>query len=171
MEMLSVMRVAKHGSVLGNSVVCHYPHCVVCLQEAVRTTDALNVTEVPHRLSAADISDFTVSADFQYGRTWYVSGEAISRFASMTNWDYYEAALRFQKVLEAAGEPPFTLCWYGAPLQCGEAHLQEDHGHHDVVHFDLLAVGQSHSSRICEDCALDDDRHKQEAASSRRAGG
>ena len=33
-----------------------------------------------------------------------VTGEAIERFAQMTNWDYYEAANRFQKVLEAAGE-------------------------------------------------------------------
>lgn len=55
-------------------------------------------------MSAADISDFTVTPDLEYQRTWHVTGEAISRFASMTNWDYYEAALRFQKVLEAAGE-------------------------------------------------------------------
>jgi len=33
-----------------------------------------------------------------------VTGEAIERFAQMTNWDYYEAANRFQKVLEAAGD-------------------------------------------------------------------
>lgn len=55
-------------------------------------------------MSAADISDFVITPDLEYQRTWHVSGEAISRFASMTNWDYYEAALRFQKVLEAAGE-------------------------------------------------------------------
>ncbi len=30
-------------------------------------------------------------------------GAAIERFAQMTNWDYYEAARRFQKVLEASG--------------------------------------------------------------------
>ena len=34
---------------------------------------------------------------------WCVQGAAIERFAQMTNWDYYEAARRFQKVLEAAG--------------------------------------------------------------------
>ena len=32
-----------------------------------------------------------------------LQGQAIERFAQMTNWDYYEAARRFQKVLEAAG--------------------------------------------------------------------
>jgi GTP-binding protein len=32
-----------------------------------------------------------------------MQGEAIERFAQMTNWDYYEAAKRFQKVLEASG--------------------------------------------------------------------
>jgi Domain of unknown function (DUF1967) len=32
-----------------------------------------------------------------------VQGEAIERFAAMTNWDYYESARRFQSVLNAAG--------------------------------------------------------------------
>ena len=32
-----------------------------------------------------------------------MQGAAIERFAQMTNWDYYEAARRFQKVLEASG--------------------------------------------------------------------
>ena len=27
-----------------------------------------------------------------------LQGEALDRFAQMTNWDYYEAARRFQKV-------------------------------------------------------------------------
>ena len=39
----------------------------------------------------------------QRGRMSSVQGEAIERFAQMTNWDYYEAAKRFQKVLEASG--------------------------------------------------------------------
>lgn len=30
-------------------------------------------------------------------------GEAIERFAQMTDWSYYEAARRFQRVLDAAG--------------------------------------------------------------------
>ncbi len=76
-----------------------------CLaQEAGRTTDALNVRELPRRVSSADISDFTVTADPDNERRWIVSGEAIDRFAAMTNWDYYEATLRYQKVLDATGE-------------------------------------------------------------------
>jgi Obg family GTPase CgtA-like protein len=35
--------------------------------------------------------------------TYVVSGEAIERFTSMTNWTYYEALRRFQRVLDRAG--------------------------------------------------------------------
>jgi GTP-binding protein len=32
-----------------------------------------------------------------------VRGKRIERVVKMTNWDYYEAALRFQRILEAMG--------------------------------------------------------------------
>jgi len=34
---------------------------------------------------------------------FYVEGDALQRFAQMTNWDYYEAVKRFQKVLSSSG--------------------------------------------------------------------
>ncbi len=34
---------------------------------------------------------------------WQVEGIAIERAAQMTNWDYYEAAMRFQRILRALG--------------------------------------------------------------------
>ncbi len=34
---------------------------------------------------------------------WIITGKRIERAAAMTNWDYYEAALRFQRILEAMG--------------------------------------------------------------------
>ena len=34
---------------------------------------------------------------------WKVEGVAIERAAQMTNWDYYEAGLRFQRILSAMG--------------------------------------------------------------------
>jgi GTP-binding protein len=34
---------------------------------------------------------------------WRVEGIAIERAAQMTNWDYYEAAMRFQRILRALG--------------------------------------------------------------------
>lgn len=53
------------------------------------------------------IDKFTVEADPQQlpggSRLFYVRGEAIERFAQMTNWDYYEAVKRFQRVLEVSG--------------------------------------------------------------------
>lgn len=34
---------------------------------------------------------------------WRVEGIAVERAAQMTNWDYYEAAMRFQRILRALG--------------------------------------------------------------------
>ena len=69
------------------------------------TVDALNQTDLPRRFSEARISSFQIEADLVVTpRLFYVHGEALERFAQMTNWDYYEAVSRFQKVLEAAGE-------------------------------------------------------------------
>ncbi len=47
-----------------------------------------------------DEDAFTIEHDAD---GWHVFGKRIERVASMTNWDYYEAALRFQRVLEAMG--------------------------------------------------------------------
>ena len=71
------------------------------------TTSAVNQTELPKRRSEARIDNFLIELDVDDSaqRVFTVTGEAIERFAQMTNWDYYEAANRFQKVLEAAGEP------------------------------------------------------------------
>lgn len=121
--------ISTHGNIRAVKTVVLYesqhlgkqkhPSISLCLlQEAVKTTDALNMRELPRRVSSADISDFTVTADPEADRRWIVTGEAIDRFAAMTNWDYYEATLRFQKVLDATGErlsstfftPPNVLC-------------------------------------------------------------
>ena len=98
---------------LATSWQCIYPSkfCAqglsVVVQAPTQTTDALNTTELPRRISAAEIDDFAITSDLAHGRAWHVEGEAIERFAAMTNWDYYEATLRFQKVLESAGEHSF----------------------------------------------------------------
>lgn len=34
---------------------------------------------------------------------WWVEGTAIERIAQMTKWDYYEAGMRFQRILQAMG--------------------------------------------------------------------
>jgi GTPase len=34
---------------------------------------------------------------------WRVSGVRIERAAAMTNWDYYESGLRFQRILDVMG--------------------------------------------------------------------
>jgi len=47
-----------------------------------------------------DETSFTVERE---GDGWRVRGKRIERVVQMTNWDYYEAALRFQRILEAMG--------------------------------------------------------------------
>ncbi|KAG2433016.1 hypothetical protein HXX76_008743 [Chlamydomonas incerta] len=71
-------------------------------------TNALNQTAVARR--EVRIDDFTVlMEDLPPGsastapRVFYVEGEGIERFAQMTNWDYYEAVKRFQRVLAVSG--------------------------------------------------------------------
>jgi GTP-binding protein len=57
-----------------------------------------------------EMVEFTPEQDertFQIHQTepgvWLVEGVAIERAAQMTNWDYYEAAMRFQRILNAMG--------------------------------------------------------------------
>jgi len=98
-----------HGSVTFVHVALFGMHTnltagTVWLQE-IATTAAVNQTELPKRHSEARIDEFSIDFELESGqRVYTVTGEAIERFAQMTNWDYYEAANRFQKVLEAAGD-------------------------------------------------------------------
>ena len=92
-------------------------HCKTCFDACSSVSPAVgfmqeelmpsvvNQTELPKRRSEARIDDFSIELDMDDTgkRMFVVTGEAIERFAQMTNWDYYEAANRFQKVLEAAG--------------------------------------------------------------------
>ncbi|MEW5311705.1 MAG: hypothetical protein WDW38_003398 [Sanguina aurantia] len=66
-------------------------------------TNALNVSKVPKPKSGG-VGAFTVTID-RGGATnvYYVQGRGIEKFAQMTNWDYYEAMVRFQKVLDVCG--------------------------------------------------------------------
>lgn len=74
------------------------------LQEATLSS-ATNITKVPKVRSEARMDQFQLEVErYNEQRIFHVTGEAIERFAQMTNWDYYEAANRFQKVLEAAGK-------------------------------------------------------------------
>lgn len=71
------------------------------LQEPVRARNPLSSAAV----RGGKIGDYSVVAgrDDRGSRVFKVSGDGIDRFVAMTNWNYYESALRFQKVLEASG--------------------------------------------------------------------
>jgi GTP-binding protein len=51
----------------------------------------------------ARFGDFSVKAEGDGRRAWAVRGEALERFAAMTDWSYYESARRFARALDAAG--------------------------------------------------------------------
>ena len=57
---------------------------------------------------------------------WQVTGVAIERAAQMTNWDYYEASMRFQRILRAMGVADAlreTGVQEGDTVQIGEIEL------------------------------------------------
>ena len=69
--------------------------------------DALPPAEEPVDDQLVEITPEADERAFSIGQTgpgeWRVEGVAIERTAMMTNWDYYEAAMRFQRILEAMG--------------------------------------------------------------------
>jgi GTP-binding protein len=69
--------------------------------DALPAAEEMEPEELPEITLAADESEFTIT-DLGDG-AWRVEGVAIERAARMTNWDYYEAALRFQRILRAVG--------------------------------------------------------------------
>ena len=62
-----------------------------------------------------DESAFTVEKE---GEGWRVRGKRVERVAQMTSWGYYEAALRFQRILEAMG---ISRALLEAGVQVGDA--------------------------------------------------
>ncbi|KAG5180000.1 GTP1/OBG-domain-containing protein [Tribonema minus] len=46
---------------------------------------------------------FQILSDPAYPGQWRVAGTRIERTARMTNWDYYEAIVRFQRIMDAMG--------------------------------------------------------------------
>jgi Obg family GTPase CgtA-like protein len=68
------------------------------------STEALNLQTKSNRLADLErIGDFRIEAELAEGRLWIVHGAALERFAQMTDWSFFEAALRFQRVLKACG--------------------------------------------------------------------
>ena len=71
-------------------------------------TDAKNQKDFDRR-SQKRMDDFTIEQEQSRAESsggcacFLVQGEAIDRFAQMTNWDYYEAVKRFQRVLDVSG--------------------------------------------------------------------
>lgn len=69
--------------------------------DALPQTDEVATDELVEIAPAVDENAFTIHKLDQ--DLWQVEGIAIERAAQMTNWDYYEAAMRFQRILRAMG--------------------------------------------------------------------
>ena len=67
------------------------------------SSHALNRTEAPSHVNDARIDDFAIVPDLAT-RSFTVHGQALERFAQMSDWSYFESLIRVQKVLEAAGK-------------------------------------------------------------------
>ncbi len=69
--------------------------------DAAPAPEAEPLEELPEIAPAPDEKEFHVYLEGE--GVWRVDGVAIERIAQMTNWDYYEAVMRFQRVLRAMG--------------------------------------------------------------------
>ncbi|MCB0185500.1 MAG: Obg family GTPase CgtA, partial [Caldilineaceae bacterium] len=97
---------AKGYPVMNISAVAHQ-NLQELLYQVQRMLDELPTEEeapeelLPEIVPGEDEKAYRV---YQLGdEVWYVEGVAIERAAQMTNWDYYEAAMRFQRILDALG--------------------------------------------------------------------
>jgi GTP-binding protein len=63
--------------------------------------EAEEIDALPTLSPAEDESAFSIA--HPEDDLWLVEGIAIERAAQMTNWDYYEAGMRFQRILSAMG--------------------------------------------------------------------
>jgi GTPase len=75
------------------------PEEVNALETAARNQQVKIKSTTDH----ARLDDFTIESELAEHRTWFVRGVALERFAQMTNWDYFESSLRFQRVLQTIG--------------------------------------------------------------------
>jgi len=69
--------------------------------DAVPLPAAEPLDELPEITPGPDEKEFHIYLEGE--GLWRVEGVAIERIAQMTNWDYYEAAMRFQRILRAMG--------------------------------------------------------------------
>ncbi len=69
--------------------------------DAAPASEAEPLEELPEIAPEPDEKEFHIYLESE--GVWRVEGVAIERIAQMTNWDYYEAAMRFQRILRAMG--------------------------------------------------------------------
>jgi GTP-binding protein len=74
------------------------------LQRVADLLDSLPKEEpVPEEVKVFRLEEKEPFSIVQEGDGWRVRGSEIERVATMTNWEYDEAVMRFQRILEAMG--------------------------------------------------------------------
>jgi len=75
----------------------------ILLRKAVAILKKMPPPERKHALPIIRPEDEDAFTIEKTPEGWVVRGKRIERAAAMTNWDYYEAALRFHRIMEAMG--------------------------------------------------------------------
>ncbi|MEZ4861348.1 MAG: GTPase ObgE [Caldilineaceae bacterium] len=92
--------------VMAISAIAHQ-NLQILLYEVQKLLDTLPPEAEPEEEALPEITPIEDENAFRIYRLgediWLVEGVAIERAAQMTNWDYYEAAMRFQRILRATG--------------------------------------------------------------------
>ncbi len=96
----------RNYSVMSISAVAHQ-NIQELLYRVQEMLDALPIEEIVEEEILPEITpaeDENVFRVYQLDdAVFYVEGTAIERVAQMTNWDYYESTMRFQRILDAMG--------------------------------------------------------------------
>ena len=85
--------------------------------EPLKQDDEIPLYEMPE-------DDMTFEVEREYDGVYRVSGKRVERAAAMTYWDYEEAVLRFQNILEALG---VSSALEEAGVQAGDTVFIGDH--------------------------------------------
>ena len=90
------------SAVTGEGVDTLLRRAVALLAELPRVDEAAE-PEQPVTLSPTAPLDKSFTIERDSDGAWRVSGRYIDRVAIMTRWEYYDAVMRFQRILEALG--------------------------------------------------------------------
>lgn len=97
-EGLPVMEISAVAQLNIQQLLYNVHGMLAALPQQDMVVDDEALPEITPQVDEQAFRIFTLS-----GNRWRVEGTAIERVAAMTNWNYYEAGMRFQRILKAMG--------------------------------------------------------------------